>query len=322
VYRILRPLFPFVTLLTWALPAVAQQASVPATIRLIVPFAVAGSTDVMARSVATELAARLKTTVIVENRAGAGSLIGSDAVAKGPKDGSMLLFTTGSFATAVATARKLSFDATGDLQSVALIGEGPMVIAVSTSSGIKTPAELIAVARAKPDALTYGSAGVGSISHLAAELINDSAKVKTRHIPYKGTSQALVDLAAGTLDWTVATYTTLIPQIQAGRVRVIGVTTPQANPSFPGVLPMASAVPGFDASTWIAVFAPKGTPAALVQRYNREFNEIAKVKALTDQMSADGLVRTEWTPEQAQDKVRQSIALWKRIASEKSIFTE
>ncbi len=315
-------LLPLLAMLNLTAPVAAQQAAVPSTVRLVVPFAVAGSTDVMARAVATELATRLKTTVIVENRTGAGSLIGSDVVAKGPRDGSMLLFTTGSLATAVATARKVSFDALADLQPVALIGEGPMVIAVSTVSGIKSPAELVAAARAKPDGLTYGSAGVGSISHLAAELINDSAKIQTRHIPYKGTSLALVDLASGTLDWTVATYTTLIPQIQAGRVRVIGVTTPQANPSFPGVLPMANAVPNFDASTWIAVFAPRGTPTALVQRYNREFNEIAKSKALTDQMSADGLIRTEWTPEQAQDKVRQSILLWKRVASEKNIFAE
>jgi tripartite-type tricarboxylate transporter receptor subunit TctC len=300
----------------------AQTAPIPSTVRMIVPFAVAGSTDTMARSVATELASRLKTTVIVENRAGAGSLIGTEAAAKGPRDGSMLLFTTGSLATAVATARKVPFDVTGDLVPVALLGEGPMVVAVSASSGFKTPAELVAAARAKPDALTYGSAGVGTIGHLAAELINESAKMQTRHVPYKGTSLALVDLAAGRIDWSVATYTTLVPQIQSGRVRVIGVTSREPNRSFPGILPMASAVPEFDANTWVAVFAPKGTPDALVQRYNRELNEITKSKTVADQMSADGVVRSELTPQQADSKVRQSYALWKRIATEKKILAE
>jgi tripartite-type tricarboxylate transporter receptor subunit TctC len=310
------------TAIALALPALAQQPAIPSVIKIIVPFSVGGSTDVMARAVATEMGTRLGTTVIVENRVGAGSLIGSDIVAKGPRDGSMLLFTTASLVTAAATAPKVPFDVTKDLLAVALVGEGPMVVAASAASGIKTPAELVAAATAKPDSLTYGSAGVGSISHLAGELINDSAKIQTRHVPYKGTSLALIDLASGTIDWSVATYTTLVPQIQSGRVRLIGVTTSQPSPSFPGILPMASAVRGLDATTWVAMFAPPGTPAALVQRYNRELNEIAKSKAVSDQMSADGVVRMALTPEEAGTKVRSSYALWKRIATEKKILAE
>lgn len=302
--------------------AQAQQSGMPAVIKIIVPFAVGGSTDVMARAVASELGPRLGTTVVVENRAGGGSLIGADAVAKGPRDGSMLLFTTASTVTAAATAQKVPFDIAADLQPVAMLGEGPMVVAASASSKIKSPADLVAAARAKPDALTYGSAGIGTISHLSAELINDMAKIQTRHIPYKGTSMALVDLSAGTIDWTVAIYTTLIPQIKSGRVQVVGVTTKQESAAFPGVQPMSSAVPGFDASTWVAMFAPPGTPPALIQRYNREINEVAKAKAVTEQMLADGVVRTALSPEEVAPKVRATYAMWKRLATDKKIVVE
>jgi tripartite-type tricarboxylate transporter receptor subunit TctC len=303
-------------------PAQAQQPAMPAVIKIIVPFAVGGSTDIMARAVANELAPRLGTTIVVENRAGAGSLIGTDAVAKGPRDGSMLLFTTASTVTAAATAQKVPFDIAADLQPVAMLGEGPMVVAASSTSKIKSPADLVAGARAKPDGLTYASAGVGTISHLTAELINDVAKIQTRHIPYKGTSAALVDLAAGTIDWTVATYTTLIPQVKAGRVLLVGVTTTQESAAFPGVPPMSSAVPGFNASTWVAVFAPSGTPPALVQRYNREINEVAKTKAVTEQLRADGAVGTPLTPDEVAPKVRATYAMWKRLALDKKIVVE
>jgi tripartite-type tricarboxylate transporter receptor subunit TctC len=300
----------------------AQQAAMPPLIRMIVPFAAGGSTDVMARSLARELEPRLGTKVIVENRAGAGSLLGSDSVAKGPRDGSLVLFTTASLVTAAATARAPTFDVNADLQPIAMLGEGPMVVAVPASSAVRNPADLVAAARARPDALNYGSAGVGTIGHLTAELINDAAGISTRHVPYRGTAMVLTDLATGTIDWTVAIQTTLQPQIDAGRVRVIGVTTREESPSFPGVPPMASAAKGLDASTWVAVFVPAGTPAALVERYNRAINEAAKSKAITDQMMADGMIGTALSPTEIAPKVGSTYAMWKRLAGEKKILVE
>jgi tripartite-type tricarboxylate transporter receptor subunit TctC len=294
----------------------------PPLIKIVVPFTTGGSTDVLARSVARDLAPRLGTTVIVENRPGAGSLIGADAVAKAPKDGSVLLFTTASTITAAATTRHVPFDVNADLQPIALLGEGAMVVAVSTQTGFKNPSDLVAAARAKPDALTYASSGVGTIAHLTAELINDAAKIQTRHIPYKGTSQAMTDLATGTVDFTVATYTSLIAQIQGGRVRVIGVTTSQPNPSFPGVLPMASAVPGFNVSTWVAMFAPAGAPPALVQRLNREINEVAKNKVVVDQLASDGMSHQSISPQELASKVRDTYTLWKGVATAKKIVVD
>ncbi len=307
-------------LVAW--PLHAQQPAVPPLIKLVVPFAVGGSTDVMARAVANELGSRLGTNVIVENRTGAGSLIGSDAVAKGPRDGSMLLFTTASLATAAATARTILFDLNKDLQPIAMLGEGPMVVAVASKTDIRTPADFVAAARARPDSLNYGTAGVGTIGHLTAELINDAAKINTRHIPYRGTAAALMDLASGTIDWTVAIYTTLKPQIDSGHVRLIGVTTREENLFFPGVPSMATVATGLDASTWVALFAPAGTPPALVQRLNREINDVAKSKVVVDQMNADGMRGTNLTPEEIAPKVRATYEMWKRVAVEKKILTE
>ena len=266
--------------------------------------------------------ARLGATVIVENRAGGGGLIGAAAVAKGPRDGSMLLLTTSSLVTAAATMKTATFDVSKDLLPVALLGEGPMVVAVTASSTIKTPADLVAAARARPDGLTHGSSGVGSLAHMTAELFNDAAHISVKHIPYKGSSQALIDLAAGTIDMMVAVHTTLAPQIKAGRVRLIGVTSRQPSPAFPGVLPMASAAPGFEANLWVAVFAPTGTPAAWVQRLNREINEIAKAKDVSDQLMFDGTLPKALPPEQIAPRIRDSLAGWKSLASAKKISAE
>lgn len=300
----------------------AQQAPVPPLIKLVVPFSPGGSTDVIARSLATHLGKRLGTNVIVENRPGAGSLIGAVAVSKAPPDGSMLLLGTGSLVTSAATNPAVPFNFGKDLIPVALIGDNPMVVAVSTKTSIKSPSELVAAARAKPDGLTYGSSGVGSIAHLTAELINDSANIRIKHIPYKGTSQALVDLASGTIDMTVGIYTSLASQIQAGNVRLIGVTSKEANPAYPGVLPMDTAVPGLVATTWAIVFAPPGTPSALIQRLNHEINEVAKTREVADQMRADGGSARALTPQQTGQLANESYELWKRIAVAKKISVQ
>jgi tripartite-type tricarboxylate transporter receptor subunit TctC len=304
------------------LPAIAQQPATPPVIKIVVPFAAGGSTDITARAVARELGQRLKTTVVVESRPGAGGLIGADYVAKAPKDGSVLLIAPASVVTSAAATKKVPFDILSDLQPISMFGEGPMVVAVPTSSGFTKPSDLIAAARARPDALTYGSAGVGSIDHLTSEVINDMAKIRTRHIPYKGTALALTDLATGTIDWVIATHSTLVPQIQSGRVRVIGVTGSQASPAFPDVLPMASAVPGFHATTWVAMLAPSGTPAALIQFYNREINEASNSKPVADQMRMDGVVRTVLSPAETAARVRETYTFWKRIVVEKQIVIE
>lgn len=288
----------------------------------MVPFAPGASTDVIARLVAHQLGPRLGTNVIVENRAGGSGMIGGNFVAKGPKDGSTLLFTSVSMVSTAATTRNAPFDVTTDLVPIAMPGAGPLVIAVSTKTDIKTPADLVAAARAKPDQITHGTGGVGTIAHLAAELLNDAAKIQLKHIPYKGASLAVTDTAGGIIDMMIAVNTTFASQINAGRMRPIAVTSAQPSPAFPGLPPMATVAPGYTVDLWTALFAPAGTPPALIQRINREVNEIAKSKEMVELMKADGATPLSVTPEEATKRVREAYATWKRLAAAKNIVLE
>ncbi len=227
----IQALTAIVVLMASAPMAVAQAVSIPPLIRLVVPFAPGSTTDHVARATAAQLALRLGTTVIVEHKPGASTMIGAGAVANGPRDGSMLLVTTPSTVSAAATLQKAPFDMNRDLVPIAMLGDGPMMVGASAQSGIKTPADLVAAARAKPDSVTYGTSGVGSLPHLSAELFADAARIQLKHIPYKGGGAAVVDLAAGTIDIMFATYSTLAPHIQASRAVAIAVTSRQPSPA-------------------------------------------------------------------------------------------
>lgn len=303
------------------LPARAQD-TVPAVVRLVVPFAPGGSNDVIARAIAPALAKRLGNSVIVENRAGAGGSIGSDAVAKGPKDGSVLLLTSSSLLTGAATMPSTPYDVNGAFVPVAMVGQGPMLVVVPAQTDIRTPADFVRAARAKNGELTYGTAGVGSIAHMSSEMLADAAKAPMRHVPYKGAAPALIDLASGTIDMMISNYSSVVPQIKAGRVRPIAVTTRTVSPSFPDLPPMANAAPGFSADIWVTVFAPAGTPAGIVQRLNREINEVAKQSDVRGLLEADGAAPTPFNPAELVPRIRDDLAAWKKVATEKKIVAE
>ncbi|HSV82113.1 MAG TPA: tripartite tricarboxylate transporter substrate-binding protein [Ramlibacter sp.] len=320
--KIINSLMATLPLLVGVSSALAQQTPFPATVRLVVPFAPGAGTDVMARAVAAQLGARIGSTIIVDNRVGAAGQIGTTSVAKGPKDGSILLFTSSSLITTAATSRNLHYSLLTDFVPISIVADGPMLVGVSAQSNIKTPADLIAAAKAKPDRLTSSSGGVGSVGHLAAELLNDAGKVQMRHIPYKGAAPALVDLAAGTVDMLIASYSTLAPQIKSGRVVPIAVTYQQPSAAYPGLPPMATAAPGYNVGIWYGVFAPAGLPADMVQRLNREINEIAKTPELRQLSQADGAVPVLAGPEELSRRIRDDFALWKRLAAQKNIVIE
>ena len=321
----LKPLaavFSALALLTAAPASRAQQVSIPPLIKIVVPFAPSASTDVIARSIAHQLGARLGTNVIVDNRAGGSGMIGSNYAAKAPKDGSTLLFTSVSMVSTAATTRMAPFDVTTDLVPIAIPGSGPLVIAVSSKTDIRTPADLVAAARARPDQITHGTGGIGTIAHLAAELLNDAAHVQLKHVPYKGASLAVTDASAGTIDMMIAVNTTFSAQIKAGRMRAIAVTSAKPSPAFPGLPPMATVAPGYSVDLWTALFAPTGTPQPLIQRINQEVNEIAKSRELVELMQSDGATPQAFTPEEAGNHVRESYAAWKRLAAAKNIVLE
>ena len=298
----------------------AQLASAqPALVRLVVPFPPGGSNDVIARAMAPQLAKRLATSVIVENKAGAAGVIGSDAVAKAPADGSHLLLTSSTFLTTAATQARLPYDPIAAFTPVAMVAEGPMLLAVPADKPIRTPADLVAAAKARPGALNYGTAGVGSIAHLATELLNGAAGMQTTHVPYKGAGPALIDLAAGQIDLMISNYSSLVPQMKSGKVRAIAVTSARPSPAFPDLPPIAAAVPGYGIEIWVTVFAPAGMPAPLVERLNKEINEISASPELRTFLDPDGAQPVGLKPAAIAERMKQDLAQLKRIAAERRI---
>jgi tripartite-type tricarboxylate transporter receptor subunit TctC len=291
----------------------------PALVRLVVPFPPGGSNDVIARAMAPQLAKRLGTNVIVENKGGAAGVIGSDAVAKAAPDGSYLLLTSSTFLTTAATQAKLPYDPIAAFIPVAMVAEGPLLVAVPAEKPIKTAADLVAAARARPGALNYGTAGVGSLAHLATELLNGAANIQMTHVPYKGAGPALIDLAAGQIDVMISNSRSLVPQMKSGKVRAIAVTSPKPSPAFPDLPPLWAAVPGYAIDIWVTVFAPAGTPAPLVERLNKEINEISASPELRVFLDPDGALPVALTPAAISARLKQELAQLKKIAAERKI---
>jgi len=323
----MRTLGPRFTLLLLAVaciappPAVAQSP-LPKTIRIVVPFSAGGSNDVIARAIAIPLARRLDIPVIVENRAGAAGVIGADFVAKSPRDGSVLLLTSSSFLTAAATQTQLPYDPIAAFAPVAMVGRGPMLLVVSATTPFKTPADVIAAAKAKPGALNYGTAGVGSIAHLTTQLLDDAASIQMTHVPYKGASNAATDLAGGQIQVMVSNYSTIAPLMKSGKIRAVGVTSSTVHPAFPDLPPLSAIAPGFAVSIWVGVFAPAGTPAAVVDRLNQEINAIAASPELAPVLEPDGAVAEAISAGTFAARIKEELGQWKKVATEHKIVAE
>ena len=305
-----------------SMPSVMAQPTLPKVIKIVVPFSPGASNDVIARALAVPLAKRLDATVIVENKAGAAGVIGADIVAKSPHDGSVLLLTSSTFLTAAATQAKLPYDLPAAFAPVAMIGQGPLLLAVSSSTPYKSTSDVVNAARAQPGSINYGSAGVGSIGHLATELLDDAAKVQMVHVPYKGAANAVVDLAAGQIQVMISSYSTLAPLIKGGKVRALAVTSRLPHPAFADLRTVAEAVPGYAIDIWVGVFAPAGTPLALIQRLNREITEIAALPELAVVLEPDGTVPVKLSPGEFATRVQEELAQWKQIATEHKIVAE
>ena len=305
--------------LVGALLATTSALAQPALVRLVVPFPPGGSNDVIARAMAPQLAKRLGTNVIVENKAGAAGVIGADAVAKAPPDGSQLLLTSSTFLTTAATQSKLPYDPLAAFTPIAMVAEGPLLVAVPADRPIKSGADLIAAAKARPGALNYGTSGVGSVAHLATELLNGAAQIQTTHVPYKGAGPALIDLAAGQIDVMISNYSSIVPQMKSGKVRAIAVTSAKPSPAFPDLPPLSATVPGYAIEIWVTVFAPAGTPAPLVERLNREINAISASPELRVFLDPDGAQPVALGPAAVAARMKEDLAQLKRIAAERKI---
>jgi tripartite-type tricarboxylate transporter receptor subunit TctC len=236
------------------------------TIKLVVPFPPAGATDVLARLLAEKLGQSWGTNIVVENKPGAGGNIGSDAVAKAEPNGDTLLIASVGMATNQYLYARLNYDPAKDFAPITMVALVPNLLVVSNQLPVKDTAELIAYAKANPGKLTYGSSGIGTSVHLSGELFQKLTGTKMVHVPYRGTAQATQDLIGGRIDLIFDNITQALPHVRAGSIRGFGITTAKRAPTAPDFAPIAETVPGFDVSSWFALFAPAKTPQAVIDK--------------------------------------------------------
>jgi tripartite-type tricarboxylate transporter receptor subunit TctC len=252
--------------------------------------------------------------VVVDNRGGAGGTIGTDILAKAPPDGYTMLVNNISLAVNATLVPGLPYDTLKDLAPVSIIGRQPNLVVVHPSVAAKSVRELLALARAKPGQVNYGSGGIGTASHLSAELLQLTTGVKMTHVPYKGLGPALVDLMGGRLHLIISTMASALPQLKAGKLRALAVTTERRSAFFPEVPTMIEAgVPGYVFDTWYALVVPAGTPGAIVKRLNAELEKAAESPVVRRQFSAQGLETSHTTPEGARAYLRSEVEKWGKV---------
>jgi tripartite-type tricarboxylate transporter receptor subunit TctC len=300
--------------------SVVQSQQYPTKpVRIIAPFAPGGGTDFIARLIAQKLTERLGQQVIVENKPGAGGNLGAEFAVKSAPDGYTLLLVAGSY-TVNPSLYKLSFDPVNDITPIIQLSQGPFVVAVHPSVPANNLKELIELARRQPDKLSYASAGSGSITHLASELFLDMAKIKIVHIPYKGTGPALNDTIAGSTQLIFGSVSTTLQFIKSGRLRGLAVTTPKRIPALPDLPTVAeAAVPGYQVVLWHGLVAPKGVPPPIVDRLNREANEVLKAKEMEDLLATDGVAPAGGTSEQFRAVIKADIERWRGVVKQANI---
>lgn len=274
--NVLRRVAAGLTALLPALRGAGAQGAFPSQpVRLIVPFSAGGTADVLARLVATQLQTRNGYVVVVENRTGAAGHIGAMAVAKATPDGYTLVLGAIGIHAAYMIYRNLGYDPAKDLRPIVVLGEVPCVLVVHPSLPIQNLDQFFAYAKANPDRLTYGSAGVGASTHMVGELFQQAAGVKLRHVPYRGSSMAMNDLVGGQIDAMFEQVTTAAPIAEAGRIRALGVTSLKRSAAMPDVPTISElAMPGFDGTSWFAIATSASVPDAIVERLNRDISAI------------------------------------------------
>ena len=304
-----------------AMPAALAQSSKP--IRLVVPFPAGGATDLFARTLSQKMGERLGTSIVIDNKPGAGGSLGSDMAAKAAADGQTLLFTTTStHSIGPAIGAKLPYDTVRDFTPIAHVGNAPSIMLVPNSSPAKTVKEWIEYAKKNPGKLNYASSGNGTIVQLTAELFKAQAGVFVTHIPYKGTGLAIPDLVAGQLDVLFDSLPTGMPHVRDGRLRALAVTTLKRAPLAPDLPPVADTLPGFESSTWFGLYGPKGLPAEVVNRVNTAANQALSDPEVRAKLTTLGIEPVTSTPAQFAKMVADDQAKWKRIIAERKIVNE
>jgi tripartite-type tricarboxylate transporter receptor subunit TctC len=294
-------------------PAANAQGYPTKPVRIIVASTPGGGSDFVGRFVAQRLTELVGQQVIVENRAGGGSTIGYEYGVKAAPDGYTLTIITASY-TINPSLYPVKFDALHDYTPVIRVARGPYVIVVHPSLPARNVKDLVALAKARPGQITYGTSGTGAIVHLTTELFLYKAGIKMTHVPYKGGSLALVDLMAGNIQVVFATSQTGLAQAKAGRVRALAVTTPErvaAAPELPTV--KESGVPDYEVTNWHALIGPKGLPHPVVERLNAEVNKLLQAKDAEERLKTEGVSPVGGTPEQLHEEIRKELDQWRMV---------
>jgi tripartite-type tricarboxylate transporter receptor subunit TctC len=318
------------TALTFAVATLVLLSQAPASaaypdrvIKIVVPFAPGGGTDVVARTLAQEMAKDLGATIIIENKPGAGTIIGTQSVAASPPDGYTLLM--GTFANAVNPSlyAKLPYDAHKDFAPVALVARSFNIIVVNPSTPIKSIADLIAAARAEPEKLSYGTYGTGTSAHLAGELLKHMAKVNLTTVPYKGAAPAITDLLAGQIQVMFTTVASAASLVTAGRLRALAVTSSERSTAFPQLPTVSEAgVPGYAAESWYGLFAPANTPPDIIDRLNKSAAKAVQSEAFKKLGVNEGLVMVAAPPQELDRYFRGEEERWRKVIEDASIKVE
>lgn len=301
-------------LIPWSAPAAAQGYP-EKPVRMIVPFPAGGGSDTAGRAIAERLGERLGQPVVVENRVGAAGSIGAEFASRAPADGyTILLGSTSELTQYPLVNRKIRYDPVRDFVPISMVGTIPLVLVVHASLPANSVADLIRLARARPGDIDFGSAGVGATTHLAVEHFMLLAKIKLRHVPYKGSPQVSADLVAGHIQTAIPTMPAAFPFIQAKRIRVLAVTTEARVPVLPGVPTMQEAgVKGYVNVLWAGVLAPRGTPGAVIKRLHGEIVSALTTAGVRKVLEANGATPKSSTPEEFAAFIKSELEKWDRV---------
>jgi tripartite-type tricarboxylate transporter receptor subunit TctC len=310
----------FIWLLLIAAEAAAAQSYPQRAVHMIVPYAVGGASDVTARIVAAKLGERLGQPVVVDNRTGAGGAIGTEAVARAAPDGYTLLLASASEIVQLPVVTRAPYDPVRDFAPIAMVSDIALVLVAHPSLGVQNVQELIALAKSKPGAINYGSAGVGATSHLAMAMFNAMTNTKMVHVPYKGSAPATADLVAGHLQVGTPTLPAALPYEKSGQLKVLAVTSAKRWPTLPNVPTLAeSGLPDYECILWTGLMAPAGTPPETVALLYRETAAALKQPDVQEALRRQGGEVNAGPPEQFAALIKSDLAKWKRVVSDAGV---
>ena len=299
--------------------AIAQPAFPSRTIRILVGAPAGGSNDIFARAIGQRLNEAWGQPVVVENRPGANQMIAAEVMSKSAPDGHTLYVTSSTYTTAVAVMPRLAFDPVNDVAGITMLGKGPMVLVVHPALPAKNVKELIAIARARPGELNYTSSGTGSINQLGIEVLQSMTKIKMTHVPHKGMAPAITDLMGGHVQVLLVSLPSVHAQMNSGRLRALGVSSPKRSSFVPELPAISETVPGYDNELWWGIFAPAKTPRSVLDKLNQEIHKVLASEDMKKRFADFGAEPAPTTPEGFGGIVKSEIEKWKKVVKDAHI---